>query len=198
MKGLKQKRSIGTHMSDLRPNCFCGRITCTEWDSLVFGIGWLIMAIALATLPTFLTCWNAERFLLRHGKFIVFCIKRQILGSIIEIFSRIHHLPQRSSKKERKWRGGSIKIITLLGKYEGSQTTFLHLAVSPSDVTPRTWPTSLNSTWHSKSNQNQHLTHNLIYTRIWQVQLQSVNTRYEAHVPYTQVCSTYMSHHKQH
>jgi hypothetical protein len=41
-----------------------------------------------------------------------------------------------------------IIVITLLGKYEGSQTTFLHLAVSPSDVTPTTLPSSLNFTWH--------------------------------------------------
>ena len=39
-----------------------------------------------------------------------------------------------------------IIVITLLGKYEGSQTTFLHLAVSPSDMTPTTLPSSLNFT----------------------------------------------------
>lgn len=38
--------------------------------------------------------------------------------------------------------------ITLFGRYEGSHTIFLHLAVSPSDVTPITLPPSSNSTWH--------------------------------------------------
>ena len=47
------------HMSELRPSCFCGKIIWTEWDSFVFGIGWLIIAIARATLPIFLTCWKA-------------------------------------------------------------------------------------------------------------------------------------------
>lgn len=42
-------------MSDLRPSCFWGRITWTEWES-VLGIGWLIIHIARATFPTFLTC----------------------------------------------------------------------------------------------------------------------------------------------
>jgi len=45
-----------TYMSDFRPNCFCGKIICTEWELSVLGIGWLMIAIALATLPTFLTC----------------------------------------------------------------------------------------------------------------------------------------------
>lgn len=52
------KHYTKTYMSDLRPNCFCGIIICTEWESLVFGIVWLIMAMALATLPTFLTCFK--------------------------------------------------------------------------------------------------------------------------------------------
>jgi hypothetical protein len=41
------------------------------------------------------------------------------------------------------------RVLTLLGKYEGSQTTFLHLAVSPSDVTPHTFPSISNSTYAS-------------------------------------------------
>ena len=48
------------------------------------------------------------------------------------------------------WKAGineqAVTPITLLDKYEGSHTTFLHLAVSPSDVTPITLPSSLNST----------------------------------------------------
>lgn len=42
-------------MSDLRPSCFWGRITWTEWES-VLGIGWLIIHIARATFATFFTC----------------------------------------------------------------------------------------------------------------------------------------------
>jgi len=54
----KQLRSWKqTYMSDLRPSCFCGRMTCAEWESLVSGIGWLIMHIARATFPTFWTYW---------------------------------------------------------------------------------------------------------------------------------------------
>lgn len=45
-----------TYMSDLRPSCFCGRITWQEWESLVSGMGWFIMHIARATFPTFWTC----------------------------------------------------------------------------------------------------------------------------------------------
>lgn len=45
-----------TYMSDLRPSCFCGRMTWAECESLVSGIGWLIIQIARATFPTFFTC----------------------------------------------------------------------------------------------------------------------------------------------
>lgn len=38
--------------------------------------------------------------------------------------------------------------VTLSGKYDGSQTTFLHLAVSPSEVTPKAFPSFPNSTYH--------------------------------------------------
>jgi hypothetical protein len=48
-------------MSDLRPSCFCGKIIWTECDSFVFGIGWLIIAIARATLPIFLTCLKKHK-----------------------------------------------------------------------------------------------------------------------------------------
>lgn len=107
-----------THMSDLRPNCFCGRMTCTDWESLVFGIGWLMMAIALATLPTFLTCWSTTK------------------PWSLDVYR----------KKQYQHEHNSYSYITLFGKYDGSHTTFLHFAVSPSDVTPITCPTSLNST----------------------------------------------------
>lgn len=60
---LARKFMMKTHMSDLRPSCFWGRITCTEWDSSVLGMGWLMMQIALATLPTFLTCYNDRKLL---------------------------------------------------------------------------------------------------------------------------------------
>jgi hypothetical protein len=39
------------------------------------------------------------------------------------------------------------RIFTLFVKYEGSQTTFLHFAVSPSDVTPHALPSISNSTY---------------------------------------------------
>lgn len=56
MKPYSIKTRTKTHMSDLQPSCFCGSITCTDSESLVFGMGWLMIAIALATLPTFRTC----------------------------------------------------------------------------------------------------------------------------------------------
>ncbi|GJS37538.1 hypothetical protein Tco_0535920 [Tanacetum coccineum] len=50
------------------------------------------------------------------------------------------------------------KLWISLDKYEGWQTTFLHLAVSPSEVTPQTLPSSSNSTWFGlamdKANMN--------------------------------------------
>jgi hypothetical protein len=48
------------YMSDLRPSCFCGNIIWTEWESFALGIGWLIIAIARATFPIFLTCSQTE------------------------------------------------------------------------------------------------------------------------------------------
>ena len=123
-------------MSDLRPNCFCGRIICTEWESFVLGIGLLIMQIALATFPTFLTCLEYQNIMamrtasiLFKGKFIT---EMSIKSKQINIYvSEVEHL---------------LRIITLFVKYEGSQTTFLHFAVSPSEVTPTTLPSSSNST----------------------------------------------------
>ena len=49
------------HMSDLRPICFCGRMIWAEEESLVFGSGWLKMAIARTTLPTTFT-WQGEEW----------------------------------------------------------------------------------------------------------------------------------------
>lgn len=106
-------------MSDLRPSCFWGRITWPEWESLVFGIGWLIIHIARATFPIFFTCCGEEK--------IAFSIGR--------------------SHNDLCLLGGVILELTLSGRYEGSQTTFLHFAVSPSEVTPMAFPFSSNSTW---------------------------------------------------
>ena len=45
---------------------------------------------------------------------------------------------------------------TLLGRYEGSHTTFLHFAVSPSDVTPMAFPLASNSTCSVEINSEEH------------------------------------------
>lgn len=39
---------------------------------------------------------------------------------------------------------------TLSGRYDGSQTTFLHLAVSPSEVTPTAFPSPSKTTYNRK------------------------------------------------
>ena len=106
-----------TYMSDLRLSCFFGRMICTECESLVSGIGCFMMHIARATLPTFFTC----SFFKKHFR------NRK----------HVQHMSFCSHKKT---------MSTFSGKYEGSQTTFLHFAVSPSEVTPYALPLSSNST----------------------------------------------------
>ena len=110
--------SVKTYMSDLRFSCFFGRMICTECESLVSGIGCFMMHIARATLPTFFTC-----------SFFKSILDTENLCSTCISF--------RSHKKT---------MSTFSGKYEGSQTTFLHFAVSPSEVTPYALPLSSNST----------------------------------------------------
>lgn len=125
-----------TYISDLRPSCFCGRMTCAEWESLVSGIGWLIIHIARETLPTLWTWWmNSVRWCGGDHTLLQF------------MFSDLGH----SCKPWNTWENLAHtccyhRNLTLSDRYDGSQTTFLHLAVSPSDVTPMAFPFSSNST----------------------------------------------------
>lgn len=116
-------------MSDLRPSCFCGKMTWAEWESLVSGIGWLIMHIARATFPTF---WTYE---VKSKAYNQYDHRASMMASCQVTFYATILLD-------------IIWELTLLGKYDGSQTTFLHLAVSPSELTPTTFPLASNSTCH--------------------------------------------------
>ena len=125
---------IKAYMSDLRFSCFFGRMICTECESLVSGIGCFMMHIARATLPTFFTC--------------------SFFKSILDTENLCSTCISFRSHKET--------MSTFSGKYDGSQTTFLHFAVSPSEVTPYALPLSSNSTCKPlaslpKSSEDQHL-----------------------------------------
>ena len=52
---LKINKANLTYMSDFLPSCFWGKMIWTDVESFVFGMEWLIMHIARATFPTFLT-----------------------------------------------------------------------------------------------------------------------------------------------
>jgi hypothetical protein len=53
------------YMSEFLLSCFCGRMTWTDAESFVLGMGWLKMQIARTTLPALATCQNRESKLIR-------------------------------------------------------------------------------------------------------------------------------------
>ena len=61
------------------------------------------------------------------------------------------HMPIQSQPKCRMiYKVVQISGATFSGRYDGSQTTFLPLAVSPSEVTPKAFPSASNSTCNPK------------------------------------------------
>ena len=122
-----------THMSDLRPSCSCGKIIWTEWESFVFGIGWLIIAIARATFPIFLTYsqtkkWTQSRRAVCSaicGSSQQKCYSRKVKISLIKVYCPLRSSPHPTPKSRR------VAFSRCFGYFAKKTFMFLEITSKP-------------------------------------------------------------------